>query len=138
MPVETAESPQREELLPRNHAEPVEHRVEPWDVVALRGEEDVALGVLPADRRRVQPLVEQVHDEVEGTERRAQVPGPRPLDRDEGVQAAHVGEQREPRVLLDLSVAHAVELALRDQVQLEHVGPDATALRPWRRRLACG
>ena len=93
VPVEAPEPPQREKLLAGDHPERMQDGVEPGHVVPLRREEDVAIGVLPAELCRVQPLEQEVHDEVERAEGRAEVSRARPLHRDERVQAAHVGEE---------------------------------------------
>ena len=119
VPVEAAEPAQLQQALVREHAERVERGVEAGDVVALRREEDVAVRVVPAELGDVQLAEEEVRDEVERAEARAEVPGAGALHRDERVRAAHVGEQRERRVVA-AARAHAVELGARDQAQLRH------------------
>ena len=120
--VETAEPTQSEELLLRDHAEPVQRRVETRDVVPLRGEEDVALRIVEAELGDVELLVEQVHEDVQRAEARPEMPRARALDRDEGVQAAHVRNERKTGVRVDVArVPHAVELGSGDQGQLRHV-----------------
>ena len=52
VPVEPAEAAQPEQALARDDAEREEHRVQPGHVVALRREEDVAVGIVEADARR--------------------------------------------------------------------------------------
>ena len=76
MAVEPAEPAQAQEPLLRDDTEPEERRVEAGDVVALRGEEDVAVGVVEAELGDVQLVVEQMHDDVERAEARAEVPDP--------------------------------------------------------------
>src|SRR5262249_3911128 len=127
MPVEAAEATEREQLLARKDPEGVEDRVEAGDVMALGGEEDVALRVVPADLRGVQPLEEEMDEEVERAEGRAEVPRARTLDGDESVQPAHVAEQSEAFVRLDLGRPHAVELALRDELEHRHSAWHASA-----------
>ena len=43
-----------------------------------------------------------------------------PLHGDERVQPAHVGEERELRVAVDVGGADAIELGLRDQAEIRH------------------
>ena len=95
MAVEPAEPPQPREPLRREHAEPVQRRVQARHVVALRREEDVPVGIVEAELRDVQLLVEQVHDDVERAEARAEMARTGALDGDERVQPADVREQRE-------------------------------------------
>ena len=83
----------REQSLRRDHAECMQRCVEAGDVVALRGEEDVAVRMLPAELSDVELAPEQVDDDVERAEARAEMSGAGALDRDERVGAAHVGEQ---------------------------------------------
>ena len=52
-------------------------------------------GCVPAELGDVQLAPEQVHDDVERAEARAEMSRARALDRDERVRAAHVGEQPE-------------------------------------------
>jgi hypothetical protein len=42
------------------------------------------------------------------------------LDRNEGVQAAHVGESRHACVRVDVGRQHALELGLRNELELGH------------------
>ena len=103
-----------------NDSEPEERRVEAGHVVPLRGEEDVSIGMVEPELADVQLVVEQVHDKVERAEAGAEVAGPGALDRDERVQAAEVGEQREPRVGIALRHPRAVELGLRGEPKGNH------------------
>ena len=120
MPVEAAEAAEAQQALARDHAERVERRVQARDVVALGREEDVAVGIVEPALGDVQLVEEQVRDDVERAERRAEVAGAGALHRDERVQPAHVGEEREPRVGVDVGGAHAIELGLRDEAQIRH------------------
>src|SRR5580765_8849271 len=94
----------------------MQRRIEARNVVALRREEDVAVGILPPQPGSVELLEEQVDDEVERAERGAEVPRTCALHGGEGVCAAHVGDQRK----IGLPLAYAVELGLRDQLQREN------------------
>ena len=98
VPVEPAEAPQPEQTLARDDAEREERRVQPGHVVALRREEDVAVGIVEAALGDVQLLEQQVRDDVERAERGAEVPRAGTLHGDEGVQPARVREQRQPGV----------------------------------------
>ena len=120
MAVEPAEAAQPQEPLGRDHAERVERGVEPGHVVPLRGEEDVAVGRVEAELGDVQLRPEQVRDEVERAEGGAEVPGAGALDRDERVRAAHVGEEREALVRVDVGRRDARELARGDQLESRH------------------
>ena len=119
VPVEAAEPTQLQQTLVGQDAERMERGVEPGDVVALRREEDVAVGVVPAELGHVQLAEEEVRDQVERAEARAEVPGAGALDRDERVRAAHVGEQRE-RGVVGATRADAIELGAGDQAELRH------------------
>ena len=83
MAVEPVDATEPQEPLAGDHAEREERRVEPRDVVALRGEEDVAVGVVEADLRDVQLLEEQVRDDVQRAEARSEVAGAGALHGDE-------------------------------------------------------
>ena len=113
MAVEPAEAAEPQQPLRRDHAERVQRRVEAGDVVALRREEDVAVRIVPAELGDVELAPEQVHDDVQRAEARAEMSRAGALDRDERVRAAHVGEQREV-------VARALELLAGDQLQRRH------------------
>src|SRR5206468_7348794 len=80
MAVEAVESPQAQQALGRDDAKRMQHRVEPRHVMALGGEVDVAVGVVPAELRCGQLLLEEVHDDVHGAEARAEVTGAGALD----------------------------------------------------------
>src|SRR5512133_1599384 len=69
--------------------------------------------MLPPQLSDVELPPEQVHDDVERTEARAEVSGAGALYRDECVGAAHVGEQTQ-------IVAGALELLWRYQPELGH------------------
>ncbi len=118
--VEPAEPPQPQQLLGREHPQRVQRRVEPGHVVPLRREEDVAIRARPARLGRVQLLEQQLDDDVERREARPEVAGAGPLDGDERVGTAHVGEQRELRVGVAAPVANALELRVRDDMELGH------------------
>ena len=120
MAVEAAEPSQPDEPLGGENAEPVERGVQARNVVALRREEDVALGVVEPELGDVQLRVQEMDDDVERTEARAQVPRSRPLDRDEGVQAADVGDQREPRVRVAVRCAEPIDVRLGNEGKLRH------------------
>ena len=78
--------------------------------------------MVEAELGDVQLLVEQVHEDVERAEARAEVARAGALDRDERVEAAHVREEREAGVRVDVGRgANAVELGLGDERQLRHV-----------------
>src|SRR4051812_28859180 len=87
----------------------MQHGIEAGDVMALRREIDVAVGIVEAELRRVQLPEEEMGDDVHGAEARAQMTRARTLDRDERVRAAHVRDQREVAL-------RARELALWDQL----------------------
>ena len=115
MAVEPAEPAQPHEALARDDPECVERGVQARHVVSLRREVDVAVGRVPADRRGVQLLEEEERDDVHRAEGRAEVAGAGALDRDERVQPAGVGEEREPLVRGEVGVADPVELGLRNE-----------------------
>jgi hypothetical protein len=120
MAVESTETTEPCQALGRNHAEPVQRGVEPGHVVALRREEHVAVRAVEPDLRDVQLRVQEVHDDVERAEARAEVPRPRTLHRDERVQPADVRDQRQTRVGVAVSRADAVDRALLDERKLRH------------------
>ena len=122
MPVEAAEAAQAEQPVLRHDTQREECRVQPRDVVALRREEDVAVGIVEAALGNVQLVEEKVRDDVERAERRAEVPRAGALDGDERVQPAHIGEQREPGVLIDVGASKSVEFWLGDEAQIRHLG----------------
>ena len=97
----------------------LQRRGEARDVVALGGEEDVAVRVVPAQPGHVQLAEEEVRDEVERAEARAEVPRAGALHGDQRVRPAHVREQRE-RGVVAAARADAVELGARDQAELRH------------------
>ena len=102
--------------------------------MALRREEDVAVGVLEPPVSDVQLGEEEVRNEVERAEGGAEVSRAGALHCDEGVQPARVGKQRQLRVGVDVGCAEAIELGLRDEAQIRHVRPKtvADALPPLR------
>ena len=130
VPVEAAESAQLQEALAGDHAEPVEGRVQPGHVVPLRREVDVAVGIVPADVGGVQLLEEQERDDVHRAEGRSEMPGARPLDRDERVQAAHVRDKCQAVVRGHLCCPDTIELGFRDEGEVGH--------RPGSYRGRCG
>ena len=132
VPVQPAESPQPQQPLPRHDAEGVERRVQAGHVVALGREEDVAVRIVEAALGDVQLVEQEVGDDVERAERRAQVPRPGALHGDKGVQPACVGEQREPGVGIDVGSAETVQLGLGDEVQIRHVRHETVAPTRWR------
>ena len=113
--VEAAEAAQLQEPLARDHAERVERGVQPRHVVSLRGEVDVAVGIVPADGGRVQLLEEEERDDVHRAEGRAEVPRARALDRNERVEPADVRDQREPVVGRNVRGADPIELGFRNE-----------------------
>ncbi len=120
--VEPAEPAEAEELILGNDAEAVQRRVQARDVVALRREEDVALGVVEAELVDVQLLVEEVHEDVEGAEARAEMARAGALDGDERVEPAHVRDQGQSGIGIRLrGGANAVELGLGDEREVGHV-----------------
>jgi len=70
----------------------------------------------------VQLVEEKVRDDVERAERGAEVPRSCALDGHERVEAAHIGEQRESGVLIDVRASKSVELWLGDEAQIRHLG----------------
>ena len=90
--------------------------------MALGREEDVAVGVVEAALGNVQLVEEKVRDDVERAERGAEVPRSCALDGHERVEAAHIGEQREPGVLIDVRASKSVEFWLGDEAQIRHLG----------------
>ncbi len=92
----------------------------PGHVVALRREEDVAVGIVEPALGDVQLLEQEVRDDVERAERGAEVARAGALHGDERVQPARVGEQRQLRVGVDLGGAESIELRLRDEAQVGH------------------
>ena len=114
--VEPAEPSQPEQPLRRDDAERMQGRIQAWHVVALRREEDVPLRIVPADFRDVELAPQEVHDDVQRAERRADVTRACALDGREGVQAAHVGEQRQRP--LAVGRGGACELFARDEHEL--------------------
>ena len=127
VPVEPAEAAEPQQPLPRDDAERVERRVEAGHVVALGREEDVAVRIVEAALGDVQLVEQEVGDDVERAERRAEVPRPGALHGDEGVQPARVGEQRELRVGIDVGRAQAIEFGLGDEEQIRHVRHETVA-----------
>ena len=127
MPVEPAQATQPEQTLARDDTEREEHRVQPGHVVALRREEDVAVGVVETELGDVQLVEQEVRDDVERAEGGAEVARAGALHGDEGVETAGVGEQRELRVGIDLGRAQTIELGLRDEAQIRHVRHETVA-----------
>ena len=127
--VEAAEAPQPQQALARHDAEGEQHRVQAGHVVALRREEDVAIGIVEAALGDVELVEQEVRDEVERAEGRAEVPRPGALHGDEGVQPARVCEQREPGVAIDVGGAETVELGRGDEAQIRHVRHETVATR---------
>ena len=120
MPVEATEPAKPREPLGRKHAEPVERCIQTWHVVALRREEHVAVRIVETDLRDVQLAVEQVDDDVERTEARAEMPGSGTLHRDERVQPADGREKRQSFVGLAVRGANGVDVSFRDERELRH------------------
>ena len=90
MPVEPAQAAEAEQALARDDAEREEHRVQPRHVVSLRGEEDVAVGIVEPALGDVQLVEQEVHDEVECAERGAEMTGAGAFHGHERVQPARV------------------------------------------------
>ena len=122
MPVEATEPAKPREPLGRKHAEPVERCVQARHVMALGREEHVAVGIVETDLRDVQLAVEEVDDDVERAEARAEMPGSGTLHRDECVQPADVREKRQAFVGLAVRDANGVDVSLRDERELRHAG----------------
>ena len=101
-------------------AECEEGCVQARHVVTLRREEDVAVGIVESALGDVQLVEEELGDDVERTERRAEVTGAGTLHRDERVQSARVGQERQPRVGVDVGCQQTLELGLRDKAQVRH------------------
>src|SRR5262249_28091417 len=104
------EPAQLQQPLGRDDAERVERRIQAGHVVALRREEDVALRIVPPYLRDIELAPEQLDDDVECAETRADVSRAGALDGDESVGTAHVREQSQ------VGAIGAVELRLRDQL----------------------
>ena len=120
MSVEPAEPAKPQQTLAWDDAERDEGRILPRHVVPLRGEEDVAVGIVEADLAHVQLLEEQVRDDVERAEARPEVTRPGPLHGDERVQPAHVGEHSESRVAVRACGTHPIEVTRRDDAEVRH------------------
>ena len=120
MAVEPAEPPKTEQALTGNRVECVERRVEPGNVVPLRREVDVPVRVAPAETGRVQLLEQEERHDVHRAEARAEMSRAGTFHGDERVEPAHVGEDADSRVPVDVRGADAVELGLRDQRELGH------------------
>ena len=115
VPVEAAEAPKPCQTVGRNHAEPVQRRVQARHVVALGGEEHVATRIVEADLDDVQLGVEEVSDDVERAEARPEVPRACALHGDERVQPADVCDQREQRIRITVRRPNAVDALLPDE-----------------------
>ena len=74
-------------------AEREERGVQPRDVVALGREEDVTVGIVESALGDVQLVEQEVRDDVERAERRAEMARARALHRDERVQPARIRER---------------------------------------------
>ena len=123
MPVEAAEPPQSEEPLAWDHSEREEHRVQAGHVVPLRREVDVAVGVAPPELGGVELLEEQECHDVHRAEARPEMTRASSLDRDERIEAAHVGEGAKTLVRVDVGTADTLKGALRDESQIDrHAG----------------
>jgi hypothetical protein len=70
-------SAQPEQPLSGCTTERVQDGVQTRNVVALRREVHVAVGMVESERRRVQLAIEEVHDDVHRAEARAEMPEPR-------------------------------------------------------------
>src|SRR5438045_9223472 len=110
MSVQAAETPQPQQPLGRNNAERVQRRVEARYVVPLRGEEHCAVRMIPTELRHVELAPQQLDDDVERAERRAEMSRAGALDCDERIRATHVGEERQ-------IVAGTRELFARNQLE---------------------
>ena len=79
--VEPAEATEPQQPFPRDDAEREERRVQPRHVVTLGREEDVTVGVVESALGDVQLVEQEVRDDVERAERRAEVTGAGALHR---------------------------------------------------------
>ncbi len=118
--VEAAQPAEAQKALARDHAEPVQRRVQTGHVVPLRREEDVTAGIVEADLGDVQLRVQEVNDDVERAEARSEVSGACALDGHERVQPAHVREERELSIGLARRGANTIDVALRDGREPRH------------------
>ena len=94
--------------VPSGQPRALERRVEPRHVVALRREEDVALGSSNPRSATSSSSNRRWTTDVEGAEGRAEVARPCTLHGHERVQAARVREQRELRVGVDVRRTQAI------------------------------
>src|SRR5205823_11996658 len=81
---------------------------------------DVAVGMVPAELRGGQILLEQERGDVHCAEAGAEMAGAGAFDRRQRVRTRHVGEQREAIVARNVRQPNAVELAARNEPQLRH------------------
>ena len=108
MPVEPAQAAEAKQALARDDAEREERGIQARHVVALGREEDVAVGIVESALDDVQLVEQELRDDVERAERRAEVTGAGALHRDERVQPAGIGKERQLRVGVDVGGAYAV------------------------------
>ena len=108
VPVEPAQATEAKQALARDDAEREERGVQARHVVALGREEDVAAGIVESALDDVQLVEQELRDDVERAERRAEVTGAGALHRDERVQPAGIGKERQLRVGVDVGGAYAV------------------------------
>ena len=127
VPVEPAQAAEAKQALARDDAEREERGIQARHVVALGREEDVAVGIVESALDDVQLVEQELRDDVERAERRAEVTGAGALHRDERVQPAGIGKERQLRVGVDVGGAYAVELSLRDEAQVRHLRPETVA-----------
>ena len=92
------------------------------DVVALRREEDVAVGAVEAQLADVELFEQEVGDDVERAEARAEMAGSSTLHGDQGVQAAHVRYEGEALVATVVAVGHRPDRLGGYQRQVGHRG----------------
>ena len=106
----------------RDHADRVERCVEARHVVTLGREEDVAIRRVEPDVEDVQLLPEQVRDEVERAERRADMPRPARLTAVSALNRHMSARSARRRPDRGLRPWRRVELAGRDQREPRHGG----------------
>ena len=108
--VQPSETPQAQQPLGGNDAERVQRRVEARYVVPLRGEEHIAIWMIPTELGHVELAPQQIDDDVERAEARAEMSRAGALDGNERIRATHVRDERQ-------IVAGTRELFARNQLE---------------------